>query len=175
MKSRTKTIIINIIKSFPIALLVLGLSNCGSNGKTININKTAGFQQSHGPFDSNGNYIENWADNAPKRKFTRTTSVVKKPTPTLEISKRSITRNITPVKTYTPPTKKATPRKIAKKPTVRKVTPKTKPPVFHTVKKGDTLYALGRKYGTSVSAIQKANRIEGSNISIGKRLIIPRK
>ncbi len=174
MNSRIKITIMKIIKSFPIALVLLGLSNCGSSGKTVEVKKTTGFQQSHGPFDANGNYIENWADNAPKRKFTRKRTATKKATITRKIANNSTARKITPKKTYTPP-KQVTPRKTAKKSTARKITPKTKPPVFHTVKKGDTLYGLARKYGATVSAIQKANRINGSNISIGKRLIIPRK
>lgn len=44
---------------------------------------------------------------------------------------------------------------------------------YHTVKKGDTLYALARRYKTSVGAIQRANRLSGSMIGIGKRLRIP--
>ncbi|MDA0767798.1 MAG: LysM peptidoglycan-binding domain-containing protein [Verrucomicrobia bacterium] len=39
---------------------------------------------------------------------------------------------------------------------------------------GDTLYSLGRRYGTSVAAIQKANGLRGTNIVIGKTLVIPR-
>jgi len=164
----------NIIKSFPIALVMLGLSNCGSNGKTVEVKKTGGFQQNHGPFDSNGNYVENWADNAPKRRFSWKKPSTKKTAVPPKISSNSTTRKTTPKKAYTP-TKKTTPRKTSKKSTAKKITPKTKPPVFHTVKKGDTLYGLARKYGATVSAIQKANGIKGANISIGKRLIIPRK
>jgi len=48
--------------------------------------------------------------------------------------------------------------------------PKT---VRHTVKKGDTLGGLATKYGTSVSAIQKANGIKGTLIYDGKSLVIP--
>ncbi len=163
----------NIIRSFPIALVMLGLSNCGSNGKTVEVKKTTGFQQNHGPFDSNGNYVENWADDAPKRKFAWKKASKKKTTPKTSAPK-STAKKPTPKKTYTP-TKKTTPRKTTKKSTARKITPKTKPPVIHTVKKGDTLYGLARKYGATVSAIQKANGIKGSNIGIGKRLTIPRK
>jgi LysM repeat protein len=43
------------------------------------------------------------------------------------------------------------------------------------VKKGDTLYALALRHNTSVSAIQKANGIKGSNLTVGKSLTIPRK
>ncbi|MCB1243324.1 MAG: LysM peptidoglycan-binding domain-containing protein [Akkermansiaceae bacterium] len=43
----------------------------------------------------------------------------------------------------------------------------------HTVAKGDTLYSLSRRYGTSVSAIQGANGLTSSNIRIGQTLSIP--
>ncbi len=42
---------------------------------------------------------------------------------------------------------------------------------YHVVKKGDTLYSLARKNGTSVSAICKLNRIkESSTLRLGQRL-----
>ena len=44
---------------------------------------------------------------------------------------------------------------------------------YHTVKKGDTLYALSRRYGTSVAAIQQANGMRSTSIFIGKKLRIP--
>ena len=44
---------------------------------------------------------------------------------------------------------------------------------YHTVKKGDTLSALSRRYDVSVSAIQRANGLRGSVIVLGKKLRIP--
>ena len=43
----------------------------------------------------------------------------------------------------------------------------------HTVQKGDTLFNISRRYGTSVSAIQRANGLNGDLIRIGERLVIP--
>jgi len=43
---------------------------------------------------------------------------------------------------------------------------------YHTVKKGDTLYALSKRYGVSISNIQKLNNMSGTNLSIGQRLKI---
>ncbi len=44
----------------------------------------------------------------------------------------------------------------------------------HSVRRGDTLSALARKYNTSVSALARANRIANPNlIRIGQRLSIP--
>jgi LysM repeat protein len=46
----------------------------------------------------------------------------------------------------------------------------------HTMAKGDTLYGLARKYGVSVSAIQKANNItKPESIRDGVKLVIPAK
>jgi LysM repeat protein len=43
----------------------------------------------------------------------------------------------------------------------------------HTVSKGDTLYNISKRYGTSVSAIQRANGINGDLIRLGETLVIP--
>lgn len=60
--------------------------------------------------------------------------------------------------------------------TVSKPKPVTKPRMrTHRVKKGDTLYAIAKKYGVTVKQIQQANNISGSDISVGQRLKIPSK
>ncbi|MDR0738857.1 MAG: LysM peptidoglycan-binding domain-containing protein [Oscillospiraceae bacterium] len=43
------------------------------------------------------------------------------------------------------------------------------------VKSGDNLWALARKYGTTVEAIKAESGITSDNLSIGQRLVIPRK
>ncbi len=43
----------------------------------------------------------------------------------------------------------------------------------HTVVKGDTLFSLARRYGTSVSAIKSANGLSSDLIRIGQTLTIP--
>lgn len=43
----------------------------------------------------------------------------------------------------------------------------------HTIKNGETLSHIAKKYSVSVSSIQSANKIRGSNIRAGKRLLIP--
>ncbi|MFY7818273.1 MAG: LysM peptidoglycan-binding domain-containing protein [Akkermansiaceae bacterium] len=43
------------------------------------------------------------------------------------------------------------------------------------VKKGDTLSALAMRYGSSVSAIQRANGMRDTKLSIGRALVIPRR
>ncbi len=45
---------------------------------------------------------------------------------------------------------------------------------FHTVVKGDTLWAISREYGVSVQAIQEANSLQDAGrLSIGQKLRIP--
>ncbi|MFO7698580.1 MAG: LysM peptidoglycan-binding domain-containing protein [Anaerolineae bacterium] len=43
----------------------------------------------------------------------------------------------------------------------------------HTVRAGDTLYALAQQYGTTVEAIQQANGLSGTGIPLGTVLSIP--
>ena len=60
------------------------------------------------------------------------------------------------------------------KPTAAKPKPKSST-VSYTVKKGDTLYGLANRYGTSVSAIKKANGLSSDMLRDGRSLKIPRK
>jgi hypothetical protein len=56
-----------------------------------------------------------------------------------------------------------------------KTTSKTvsKAPMFHTVKKGETLYSIGRKYNISVPALQKLNKLTSeSKIYPGMNILI---
>ncbi|MCG6947736.1 MAG: LysM peptidoglycan-binding domain-containing protein [Acidobacteria bacterium] len=48
------------------------------------------------------------------------------------------------------------------------------PRMIHTVRSGDSLYAIARRYGSSVSAIRQANALRGSLIRPGQTLIVPR-
>lgn len=43
----------------------------------------------------------------------------------------------------------------------------------HTVTKGDTLYGLARKYGTTVTKIKSANGMSGDMIRLGQKIKIP--
>lgn len=77
---------------------------------------------------------------------------------------------------------KSTASKPKPKQTVAKAKPKPKPKakpqpsaITYTVKKGDTLYGLASRYGTSVSAIKKASGISSDLLRDGKTLKIPRK
>lgn len=171
--------------------LVVIVSSCTNSG----ISSTASYNPGYGPFDRNGNYVEAWADKPakkhwwsrkpaapkpaePKKEPPRIASNTRPSTPasssytpitdagrTTTVSRPPAPRPA-PATTYTPPKPKPKP-----KPAPVKVKPKS---ITHTVKAGDTLYGLGRRYGTSVSAIQRANGISGSTIRIGQKLKIPR-
>ncbi len=63
--------------------------------------------------------------------------------------------------------------KSSKKKETRKRAAKKKEPVFHTVEKGDTLYSLSKKYGTSVRELEKINHLpKNANIYPGDNLLI---
>ena len=65
---------------------------------------------------------------------------------------------------------KATPPKNYPAP---KVQTKAQPsPVIHIVQRGETLTAIAQRYKTSVSAIQKQNKLRSSRINVGQKLYI---
>lgn len=180
-------------------LLPFLLNSCGSGGGAVSENRSnRGYNPGVGPFDSRGNYVEKWADDKSKGRWWRSStakpSAVAKnePTPPV-VAPPVIASNVTPrppiaSRPYNPPrppvgsANRPTPRPrpaVVSKPKpkprpVAKTKPKSKPPIRHTIKKGDTLYGLSRKYGASVTAIQRANGLKGTNLSIGKSLLIPR-
>lgn len=162
------------------------LVSCASNG-------LAGPDDiEHGPFDSNGNYIEAWANGRPKssRKKSKKKSVAKakpkKKGPTIArakknqkpewLKKSADTKPAPKVAAKSKP--KSTPKvrstpKAKPKPKSVMVKPKVKPPRRHVVASGDTLYNISRRYGSSVTSIQKANKISGTNIRLGQVLMVP--
>lgn len=180
-----RTLFMNITKTCSIATSIIVLTSCGSSGRDVEKKSNGEFQADHGPFDSQGNYIEGWADNPPKRSYKKSTSkstTAKKITPTKITPKKSSTTKSTsksvPAKTTSKP--KVIPKPTVKptvKPTIkpRKIIPKSKPPVMHTVSKGDTIYGLARKYGADPNTIIKVNSIKNGMIRLGQRLVIPRK
>ena len=172
------------------------LASCGSSGSTASNNNPSGT----GPFDSRGNYIEEWADNPSKWKrggSSQTGDALvmndeppadSVPIPTAEntrqpgqISSTPVISRPTQVKT-TARTSSTTRRTSAStastksrpKTTAKKTVAKKPATARYTIKKGDTLSAIAARNRTSVSALQRANGIKGSLIQPGRVLVIPR-
>ena len=56
------------------------------------------------------------------------------------------------------------------------VLPSTSPSVnYYTVQRGDSLYSIAKKFGTTVDKLKTANNLVNNLISIGQELIIPTK
>ncbi len=134
-----------------------------------------------GPFDSRGNYVEDWVDQPdkwyrPTAPGTGTKSkpvIASKPEPLPEIQPLP-EPHVPLVETISPPEiVKTSPTTIKPKP---KPKPKPTTPTVsrHTVKRGDTLSTIASRYKTTVSKIQKANGLKGSVIRVGQTLKIPR-
>ncbi len=166
------------LKLLTVAFTATWLVAC--SGKS-GISPAASYNPGYGPFDQNGNYVEAWADK-PARKHTWET----KPAPPEPVG-RQITRKDSPVvvsrnkpatkppallASQTPPSRPEPAKPPQSRPAPSQPAPK--PTIRHTVVKGDTLYSLGRRYGTSVGVIQRANGIRGTIIRIGQKLKIPR-
>lgn len=165
-------------------------SSCGTSGG----GSPAGLANT-GPFDRNGNYIEEWADNPSKwrksggspspheLKSDRLPEIAlndQPPQNSVPLASASPTQ---PVTTVTRTVASAGAKPVLVKPksqpvaaTKPKPKPKPKPVVTrYVVKKGDSLSAIASRNGSSVSAIQKANRISGTLIRPGQSLTIPKR
>ena len=77
------------------------------------------------------------------------------------------------------------PSTTATKEVYEEVTPKTSIPTnpksnidvyaTHVVKKGETLYAISQKYGTSLTELKKINNISQNSLEVGQKLKVPKK
>jgi len=128
-----------------------------------------------GPFDSRGNYIEDWVDKP--HKWYKPTAPTSQPKPTGIASAPPSIPDPEPTIAVVKPDSTAT-AQYKPKPTQVSAKPKPKPAapssVTHTVRKGDTLSGIASKYRSSVSKIQRANGLRGTVIRIGQRLKVPR-
>jgi LysM repeat protein len=167
--------------------LFLILTGCADNNSTVQSDPNG-----TGPFDKYGNYREDWV--ADPSKWTRP-GRRQQNTPTDDLP--TIAKNEEPPANANPlgpaqpsitqPRVASTPRETVK-PTVVTAKPKPKPKVVaklktkpkpkstrYIVKSGDSLSRIASRYGSSVSAIQKANRISGTLIRPGQSLAIPKR
>jgi LysM repeat protein len=174
---------------YPACLISLFLSSCANRDNEGNPLET-------GPFDSAGNYREDWV--ADPSKWNRPGSkpgsssdeiplvsnndvpppdanplapAVSQPKPTQTTSTRSkVQSNIKPTNRATASTRTGTKPK-PKQPVV-KAKPKPKNRTY-VIQNGDSLDKIARKTGSSVKAIQQANGIKGTLIHPGKVLVVP--
>lgn len=161
---------------FCASMLLLGA--CANNNSQVD-NDPFGT----GPFDAQGRYREDWADDPAK---WRRPGSQQKPTDDLPViaANERPPADATPLPpsrptTSSPTTAKPTQTTVKPKPVVvSKPKPKPKPQpsyVRHTVKKGDTLGAIAGRYGSSVSGIQRASGISGTLIRPGQVLKVPKR
>ncbi|MCS7180048.1 MAG: LysM peptidoglycan-binding domain-containing protein, partial [bacterium] len=47
--------------------------------------------------------------------------------------------------------------------------------IYHTVKKGENLYTIAKKYGKSVQEIKEFNKLKSSTVYPGQKLIVNKK
>jgi nucleoid-associated protein YgaU len=125
-----------------------------------------------GPFDSRGNYVEEWADNP--EKWQRPSAPSNKPNPVVA-RREAEPPQIAVAEPRPSPT--VSPPKLKPKPVVAKPKPKPKPKpklVKYSVKKGDSLGKIASRHGISLSALRRANGMTGDLIRPGQSLTIPR-
>lgn len=79
-----------------------------------------------------------------------------------------VSENIAPQKKESAKPQKTNTKKADKKPAAPKAT-------IHTVRKGENLSKIARRYGVSVQAVKKANNLTNDNIKAGQKLKIPTK
>lgn len=160
------------------------LTSCGNSGGRAN--SSLGLANT-GPFDRNGNYIEEWADNPSKwrksggppspheLKSDRLPEIAlndQPPRNSVPLVSTSVSR---PAPNRTAAVAKPAPVLVKAKPQPAKPKPKAPTQVRYVVKKGDSLSAIASRNRSSVAAIQKANRITGTLIRPGQSLIIPKR
>lgn len=175
----------------PSCALALALSSCG-NSSSNNPDAVTG------PFDSNGNYREEWADNPSKWRKSggspsphelrtdelpeiagNTDQPPSNAVPLVSSSPGTTTRVISQTRVSEKPksvTKVVSAPKPKPKPKPKPTPVKVKPKsVRYTVRKGDSLSSIASRNGSSVSAIRSTNGISGSLIRPGQVLTIPKR
>ncbi|MCW1912098.1 LysM peptidoglycan-binding domain-containing protein [Luteolibacter sp. GHJ8] len=112
------------------------------------------------------------ANETPQPVATRTTTVYRPKTTSTTVSNTRPKPKAASTASSSRPKQKAVVVKPKVKPkAVAKAKPKS---TRHTVRSGDSLYAIAKRYGTTASAVQKANGLKGTTIRPGQSLSIPK-
>lgn len=164
------------------AVLSLFLANCRSSRSGYSgadsSTPSHGMSQSEYPFDEYGNYREDWVKNGKPSYASQYENAdvvdLTKDNPRSPFAGTSEASDDRPKQT-----KRSSSSSSRSKSTASKSKPKPKKPAPKyttiTIKKGDTLYGLAKRYGTSVKAIQSANGMGGATaLRDGRSLKIPR-
>lgn len=169
--------LIHAARTCLIAGLAAGMAACTSPSQKMDLSPDMIATPPHRmarteyPFDSSGRYVDAWAA-AGAGRYGRTTN-----TDHTEDGRGETT---TPQRRPTPPSRATTTKPAAKpsaKPTAKppaKKPPAKKKSTTHTVKRGDSLGSLSRRYGVSVQSIKKANGLKSDRIIDGRKLVIPK-
>jgi LysM repeat protein len=170
---------------------VLLFNSCANKGSTAG-NDPLGT----GPFDAQGNYREDWADDPSKwRKPGSRHQAATDDLPT--VAANDVPANANPLP---PAGSSSLPKPSSKKPSSSKPSaasevtssrpkqvkskslasskPKSKPKptsTTYTVKSGDTLSGIAGRYGTTVAKLRSANGISGSMIHPGQKIKVPKR
>lgn len=148
--------------------IVVTLPSCQSTGKG---GDSGEFAFDDYPFDEQGNYIERSAAGMRSpggRKPVKAAANVPPPPmpdPSYEVV------DVPPV-AAAPPSRPSTPSRPAASSSSSRPAPAATR--SHTVKSGDTLWGISRKYNTSVKGIKDANGLKSDLIRVGQTLRIPR-
>lgn len=124
-----------------------------------------GMNKSEYPFDDSGNYRRDWVKSG---STGRTSSSTLSPDPVINGYGARTSVSVPAARPPSAPQTVSSPPRTINPPT------KTSPGVttYHTVKSGDTLYSISRKYGTSVTDLKRTNGLSGDLIRLGQSLRI---
>jgi nucleoid-associated protein YgaU len=161
-----------------LALLALPACKSGKSGKRggppkklppISVNSSAApprhnLSRGEYPFDAQGNYVSAWA--AEGERQAGRAAVHGTDYSTWRSSHSGGSRSSSSSSTA----RKTTSSSTAKKP----ASSSSGGSVYHTVKSGDTLSAIARRYSSSVAKIKAANGLKSDLIRPGQRLRVPR-
>lgn len=117
------------------------------------------------PFDSQGNYVSEWAAEG-ERRAGRSRIATSADVQRWSSSHGTGSRSRSASSASRKPNVKVTSTSRKK--------PSTSGARVHTVKKGDSLYAIARRYGSTVAKIKAANGLRSDMIRPGMTLRIPR-